>query len=217
VDPVDNGNVIFRKSVQETARIYYHNLVDFYPQGSFLLLAHSANGLFALELARLLIRNGKNVAFLGLLDTYPPGSIRQAKLTDRVKIHLINLQDKNIPEILKYVQHSVTRFLNRRRRRAVIDANMIERYEHKGQFKEVRNLILRAYKPEPYGERVHLFSATHRPWYMHWEPMEQWTTIVTGQLDIVPVTGDHMSMVKPPHVADLARKIEALLPRHENI
>jgi amino acid adenylation domain-containing protein len=217
VDPVDNGNVIFRKSVQETARIYYHNLVDFYPQGSLLLLAHSANGLFALELARLLVKNGKNVAFLGLLDTYPPGPTRQAKLTDRVKIHLINLQDKNIPEILKYVQHSVTRFLNRRRRRAVIDANMIERYEHKGQFNEVRNLILRAYKPEPYGEKVYLFSAIHRPWYMNWDPMKQWSNIVTGQLDIVPVTGDHMSMVKPPHVADLARKIEALLPRNEII
>jgi thioesterase domain-containing protein/acyl carrier protein len=216
LDPVANGSVVFHKSVQETARIYYHNLVDFYPKGPYLLLAHSANGFFALELARLLIKNGKDVAFLGLLDTYPPGTSKRAGMVDRIKIHLINLQDKSIPDILKYAWLSATRFLTRLRRWALRDARMIEQYEKKGQVKKARNLILHAYKPDPYEGKVVLFTATRHPWYMNWDPMEQWTDILAGQLDVVPITGDHMSMVKLPEVTQLARKIEALLPRHEN-
>ncbi len=79
------GKLVYRISVQETARIYYHNLVDFYPHGPYLLLGHSAHGFFTLEVARLLIENGQNVAFLGLLDTFPPGYKVQVNLIDRVK------------------------------------------------------------------------------------------------------------------------------------
>jgi len=71
--------------VQETARIYYHNLVDFYPQGPYLLLGHCAEGYFVLELARWLIQSGQEVAFLGLLDSYPPG---HGNLVNRVKLHI---------------------------------------------------------------------------------------------------------------------------------
>jgi amino acid adenylation domain-containing protein len=217
LDPVENGKVVFRKSVQETAKIYCHNLVDFYPQGPYMLLGHSANGYFALELARLLIESGKDMVFLGLLDTYPSGSVwRQANPVDRMKIHLNNLQDKNLPDVLKYFGLSARRFLIRWRRRSAMDAKTIERYELKGQVKEVRSLLLRTYTPEPYEGRVILFSAARRPWYMRWDPMEQWTNILTGQFEIVPIPGDHMSVLKPPQVTLLARKIEALLARHEN-
>jgi thioesterase domain-containing protein len=93
---------------------------------------------------------------------------------------------------------------------------MIDLFEKKGHVKEVRSLLLGAYKPEPYEGQVTLFIAKHRPWYMRWDPMEQWANILTGQLNIVPIPGDHMSVLKSPHLDLLARKIETLLPRHEN-
>jgi thioesterase domain-containing protein len=216
VDPVENGKVVYRKSVQETAKIFYRNLVDFYPQGPYSLLAHSAYGYFALELARLLAQSGKDVNFLGLLDTFPPGPRRQANLVDRVKIHIINLHDKNLPGILQYIGRSALRFSTRWRRRAVLDAGLVEYYEKKGQVKEVRSLLLRAYKPEPYEGQVTLFTATHRPWYMRWDPMEHWTNTLVGNLEKVPIPGDHLSALTSPHFYLLARKIESLLPRHDN-
>jgi thioesterase domain-containing protein/acyl carrier protein len=216
VDPFEDGKVVYRKSVQETAKIFYRNLVDFYPQGPYSLLAHSAYGYFALELARLLVQSGKEVNFLGLLDTYPPGPRRQATLVDRVKIHILNLQKKNFPYVLQYFGSAVRRFLTRWRRRAVVDAGWIEYYEKKGQVKEIRNLLLRAYHPEPYLGQVTLFTATHRPWYMRWDPMEDWANILTGKLEVVPIPGDHMSALTSPHLDMLARKIESLLRRHDN-
>ena len=213
VEPVENREVVYRTSVQETAKIYYRNLVDFYPKGPYLLLGHSTHGNFTLELARLLISSGKKeVAFIGLLDTYPPGYSRQANPVDRTKIHLINLRDKNLQEILQYARLSAQRFSTRWRRRAALDAKTIERYEQEGNVAEVRSLLLRSYKPEPYSGKVTLFSATNHLWYVRWEPMEQWVKILTGQLDIVSVPGDHMSMFEQPQVGLLAEKIEACLP-----
>ena len=213
--PFEEGQLAYRESVQETARIFYQRLIEFHPQGPYLLFGHSANGYFALELARLLRENGKTVAFLGLLDTYPPGPRRQASPVDRMKIHLNNLQDKNLSQIMQYVGLSAQRLLTRWRRRSAMDAKTIERYIRNGQIKEVRSLLLRAYKPEPYDGQVTLFSATHRPWYMRWDPMEQWANTLTGQLNIVPIPGDHMSVLQSPQVELLAEKIEALLPQHE--
>jgi thioesterase domain-containing protein len=214
--PYEGGQLKFRESIQETAKIYYRNLVDFYPKGPYLLFGHSANGFFALELARQLRENGRTVAFLGLLDTYPPGPQRRANLIDRMKIHIANLQDKNLPEILQYIGRSARRFSNRWWSRVARDARTIERYEQEGQFKAVRSQLLRTYKPEPYKGQVTIFTATHRPWYMRWDPMEQWAKTLTGQLNIVPIPGDHMSVLQPPQVALLAKKIKALMPRHEN-
>ena len=208
--------MVYHKSVQETARIHFHNLVDFYPQGPYLLLGHSAHGYFALELARLLTEAGKEVAFLGLLDTSPPGSERKAKPVDRMKIHLINLQDKNLVEIFHYFEGSVLRFVTRWQRRASTEARLIERFETKRRVKAVRNSLAHAYKPEPYAGKVTLFSATQRPANKDTKPMEAWANTLTGPFAIVPIPGDHMSALKPPLVTELAKIIEALLPRRKN-
>ncbi len=212
LEPVDFGVKNPGQSIQEAARVYYRNLVNFYPKGPYLLLGHSGHGFFALELARLLIKNGKDVAFLGLLDTLPPGPKRQAHPVDRVKIHMINLRGKNLVEILQYSQSSILRFLARRRSKAEMNAVTIKRFEQEGRGEDVWKLILGTYKPEPFEGKVTLFSATQRLWYIRWDPMEPWRKYLTGQFEIVPIPGDHMSAFEPPHVAVLAEKINAQLP-----
>jgi thioesterase domain-containing protein len=211
LEPVENGEKILLPSIQETARIYYRNLVDFYPEGPYLLLGHSAQGFFALEVARLLIKAGKEVAFLGLIDTFPPGPKRQASPIDRVKIHILNLQDKNPAEILQYFQHSFQRFLARRSKKAGEVENLIERYEQEGRADERWKIILHAHEPEPFEGKVTYFSCTQRLWYERWDPLEPWRKYLTGQVDMVPIPGDHMSSLRPPHVAVLAEKINTLL------
>jgi amino acid adenylation domain-containing protein len=215
LEPIENGEKILRPSVQETARIYYQNLVNFYPKGPYLLLGHSAHGFFTLELARLLNENGKEVAFLGLLDSLPPGPPRQANLIDRVKIHIINLRGKNLVEILQYFHGSILRFLARWRSKREMKPSIIERFEKEGRAGDIRRLVLGTYKPEPFKGKVFLFSATQPqpPWYIRWDPMDPWRKYLIGQVDIVPIPGDHMSAFEPPHVAMLAQKIEELLPQ----
>ena len=213
LDPVENGKLTYRVSVQETAKIYYKNLVDFYPQGPYMLLGHSAYGYYALELARLLIQRGCEVAFFGLLDTFPPGYKRQARLVDRMKIHLDNLQDKSLKGVVRYAWQSNKRFSKRFWIRTGLKTKIIKHYEKKEQTQEVKDLLRSTYKPEPFEGRVTIFSATHRPWFMRWDPLEPWANFLTSPLDIVPIPGDHMSVLQHPQVTLLAEQIEARLPR----
>ena len=215
LNPVENGKIVYRKSVRDTAKILFRNLVDFYPRGPYLLMGYSASGYYTVELARLLIQNGREVDFVGLLDTYAPGGAWQVDQVDRAKFHMINLKGKSLPEILQYIGGSIQRFSIRLRRRGT-NAKKIERYEQKGQVMDVRTLLTLTYKPEPFEGKVTLFSATSLPIQIHGDPMEGWTHIFSGQFEIVPVPGDHSSLLKPPHVAVLAGKIKEQLPRHEN-
>ena len=217
LEPIENGEKVLRPSVQETARTYYQNLVNYYPKGPYLLLGHSAHGFFTLELARLLIENGKEVAFLGLLDSLPPGPPKQATLVDRVKIHMINLRGKNFAGILQYFQGSIQRFLARWRSKREMKPSKIEHFQKEGRAGDMRRLVLGTYQPEPYEGNVILFSASlpEPPWYMHWDPMDRWRKYLIGQVDIVPIPGDHMTAFEPPHAAVLAGKIEARLPHQE--
>jgi len=212
LEPFENDVRVQRQSVQETARVYYQNLVDFYPEGPYLILGHSAHGYFALELARWLVQNGKEVAFLGLIDSLPPGPARQASLPDRVKIHIDNLQDKNWEEIRQYFQDAVMRFRARRRNKSEMNPATIKIYDEQGRAGEVRKLILGSYRPEPYEGKVILFSASQRHWYIRWEPMEAWKKYLIGQVEIVPIPGDHMSAFEAPHATLLAEKIQKWLP-----
>ncbi len=211
--PSENGRVVYRESVQETAKIYYHNLVDFHPGGPYLLIGHSEHGYYTLELARLLIQNGLEVSFLGLLDTYPPGSKMQAKPIERMKIHIGNLRNKNLPEVLQYAALSARRFSTRIWNRTGQSARMVRHYEKKEQTLEIRSLLRSTYKPEPFTGKVTLFAASQRPKFVHGNPMEKWNGTLTGEVEIVPIAGDHMTALRPPHVTLLAKKIEALLPR----
>jgi amino acid adenylation domain-containing protein len=208
--PVENGKEVYRKSVQDTAIIYYHNLVDFYPQGPYLLIGHSGRGLFTLELARVLLQNGKDVAFLGLLDTRLHSSIPPVK---RLKFHANNLMRKNLPQMLQYTQISLRRFSTRASIK-ILNPKTVERYQKEGrvQVQEVMHHLMRTYVPKPYPGQVTLFSIANLPSEIHENPIKRWAKTFTGQFNIVTVPGDHVTMLKQPHVAFLAEKIDALLP-----
>jgi amino acid adenylation domain-containing protein len=216
VNSMEDGQVVYRKSVQETARIYYQNLVGFYPQGPYLLLGHSAHGFFALEVARLLIENGQTLSFLGLLDTFPPGYKVHVNIIERVAFYARNFEGKSFREALQFLGSSMKRFTARRLSQAGMEERVFERLEEQGQIKEVRSLMLESYTPEPFTGPVTILTATERPSYLKKDPVEQWGNTLKGKLDIVPVPGGHMSILRAPLVAELAEQIESLLSTNIN-
>ncbi|MDG5498192.1 non-ribosomal peptide synthase/polyketide synthase [Marinobacter sp. BGYM27] len=61
-------------SLVAMARDYVRDLLQQQPHGPYHLLGWSMGGALALEMARLLERLGKSVAFVGLIDGYVPGA-----------------------------------------------------------------------------------------------------------------------------------------------
>ena len=211
--PSIDGHTIYRGSVQETAGILLQCLTNFQAEGPYLLLGHSAHGLYAIELARQLREKGGRVAFLCLLDTYFPGSRKQVKFLDRLKIHLANIQGKNIPETIDYFINAAGRIITRSR-----IAKKYGDLKSEGEVKEknMREGLAYQYRPELYDGDVYLFSASQRPWFIRWNPMEKWSSIFTGFFENVIVQGDHMSMLKPPNVDELAGMINERLSHIED-
>jgi len=74
-------------------------------------------------------------------------------------------------------------------------------------------MIMREYRMETYPGKVTLFWATDRPRYLRGDPLEQWKKFIAGQFDVIPVIGDHSSILHSPNSDVLARKIETLLPQ----
>jgi amino acid adenylation domain-containing protein len=208
--PFEDGKLTYRESVEEVARIYYRCLTNFDPNGPYILLGHSGQGFFALELARLLAREGKEVAFLGLLDTYPPGSTKRVKWVDRMKIHLGNIQNENLIGVLSYIFQSLRRLVFRNMP-ALWSARSGKSLERKGAIQERVSDLARAYHPDVFTGGVTIFSAESRPWYIRWNPMDRWVDFLTGKVEIIATPGDHSSIFKPPHVAILAEKIAEIL------
>ena len=62
------------------ASAYLAEILQLQPEGPYYLAGHSFGGYIAMEVARHLLDQGLQVAFLGLCDTYPPGPRRQASL-----------------------------------------------------------------------------------------------------------------------------------------
>ncbi len=168
-------------------------------------MGHSAHGYYALELARLLIQNGQEVAFLGLLDTYPPSPKRWTNLKDWVKFHIYNLQNKKIPEILQDFGQSIQGF-------SMHMWHQVSYSQEKKVIESQYSLLAASYKPEAFDGRVILFSTNHRNLYINGNPMGPWANIFTGQFEIVHVPGNHFTMFKSPYVAVLADKIKSHLP-----
>jgi thioesterase domain-containing protein len=57
-------------SIEEIAAHYAHELASFHKEGPFYLVGYSLGGMVAFEIAQQLIRLGREVAFLGLLDSW---------------------------------------------------------------------------------------------------------------------------------------------------
>ena len=212
--PIDNGRIVYRNSVQETAEDYFRNLVEFLPHGPYLLFGHSGYGFFVLELARLLIRNGKKDVFIGLLDSYPPGPLRPARFRDRIKIHSDNLHRMNPREIVQYFKESAGRFSERNS--SLIAKQRLDQHKQAGDTYRVERLLELKYEPDLIDFPVTLFEATERPWYIRWNRMENWQKFLRGTLEIIYIPGNHISALEPPHVTEFVEKVKLQVQKFED-
>ncbi|WP_309223726.1 non-ribosomal peptide synthetase [Micromonospora sp. CP22] len=67
--------------------------------------------------------------------------------------------------------------------------------------------LLRASDPlPPLLKPMHDLAGT-----LHLDPRNGWGELTTGRLDVLDVPGDHLALMEPPHVAEVARRITELL------
>ncbi|WP_052441699.1 type I polyketide synthase [Streptacidiphilus anmyonensis] len=217
-------------TMQDKAAHYLTLIRDIQPEGPYHLLGWSFGGCLAFEVARQLRQAGEAAGFVGLIDTILPSALpeqaspqqlmkRFARFSEYVeKTYGRHLElpydelaatpdDQQIDLVMRQVAEAgldMSPGIMEHQRTSYIDARVGERYV-----------------PEPYDGHLVLYRARQPqqlttaldPRYLRQETDLGWEPLCRS-LEIVPVEGDHLSVIDPPHVQTIAQHLtKALRPR----
>jgi len=201
----------YEMGMEYIASAYLAEILQLQPEGPYYLAGHSFGGYIAMEIARHLLERGLQVAFLGLCDTYPPGPRRQVSLPNRVLIHLQNLHGLGPRQVFGYFRD---RWINGMLKisRLVFVRSFLKQIGFRPKKAMIAARISRfGYNPAPYQGNAFLFKVGQRPWYVRWDPMENWHKYIQGKLEIREIPGEHGNLMFEPYVQDLARQLNDCL------
>jgi thioesterase domain-containing protein len=201
-----DGEAQPQDSLEDIAAFYTREICQVEPEGPYLLLGWSLGGLVAIEIARRLQKQERQVAFLALLDTY-------------LTTHDPNVTEVDDHSVLKWIAPHLGLSLDELRK-APLDQRWQRIAEQAKSAKgigihEIRRLaeVCRAqlaaaarYEPQPYhGDAVLLHARNGNA-----EQDPRWKTMCP-QLRIEPVPGDHFSMLREGNVEILAERLKTHL------
>ena len=199
------GDSLYNLTVEQVASVFIQNIKDFQPEGPYYLAGYSFGGLIAFEIAHQMATKGDRVAFLGIVDSTAPGRRQGAKWTDRLRIHTSNLQALSWQERLKYLNESTARGLLRLSRRKILKEVIPVRKMIGSDHLKATSRASRSYFPDSrYAGAITVFKVSEEPWYVRWDRMKGWQTLVQGNIKIIQVPGNHANIMKAPQVRELA-------------
>ena len=151
------------------------------PDGPYQVMGHSAAGLIAFEIARQLRDQGNAVSKLVLLDSdLPRGTGALAGKVVRQPLRAARYAGSLVGQSLGL---------------GATDDPITLRSARAGAYY--------LYRPKPYDGSATLITSAERA--NSDDLINKWQSLVTGGLTAVAAPGDHISMLKEPHVGELAR------------
>jgi thioesterase domain-containing protein len=205
------------------ARSYVELIREFQPQGPYRLAGHSFGALLAFEMARLLVEEGQEVAWLGIVD---------AELDDRahtpvrrwahrlaIPFHYGRAAMRDPAASLKRLFRDVIPGLVRRGfSRLHRDATLAEAEATwmEGASEAHRRLathfieLAAAYRPRPYRGSMTYFLPEVRRFHLFADPLPVWRRVTAGEVEIEHVPGPHVGMV----AGKTGRLVAAGIDRH---
>lgn len=179
-------------TARELAAVYVEHLQAAQQRGPYCLCGYSAGAVMALEIASQLRARGEAVGLLALLD---PLFARYTRF-EHLSYHG-----------LQRVYRITEKILTRKPRLMQILSAMFE-----DQGLEAHLEALAGYKPEPYPGEIVYYRAR---WTVGRSPMlvRQWKWLTRARFRVEVVPGGHHTFIRPPHVAELARRLRLELQK----
>jgi amino acid adenylation domain-containing protein len=196
--------------------------------GPYRLAGWSFGGVLAYEIAQLLMDDGHEIEFLGLMDAIcPDGSGDTCQKTPEAVL-LEMCEEKRLEGVCEpstrdfFSAASFVPFAPHREFHELFSGYQAlralpENLEHLSAQEalvqcsnlELYSRVMAAYRPRPIGIPVHLYAASERPAQesslaasLGWE---RW--VPAHLLHIQAVPGSHRSMMKPPHIGTLGQRL----------
>lgn len=206
--------------VEAMARSYVTDIRARQPHGPYRLIGYSFGGLVAYEMARVLDQAEESVELV-LLDTTPherfwPSGARWEFLPRQARRYLRRLRHSQAAgrqALTRELTRGISALAYRLRARAISHVSLHE--DPAGlppQVLRVRQAALAAfasYRPCPVNLPLTLLRSELMLSHMC-DPRRIWRTL-TPALTTIDVIGDHLSMIRPPHLAVLAERLSESL------
>ncbi|MCB1090677.1 MAG: alpha/beta fold hydrolase, partial [Verrucomicrobiae bacterium] len=192
------------ESVETTAARYLSEMRKVRPEGPYILCGYSFGGVVAFEMACQLVRQGGEVALLGLFDTENPAAeARRLSMTERVAANWNDRSRANagviekVGALGKRVGSGLAYRLFFEAEYAV--AKALPPAKGSGWLKQVQlrqahERAMEAYLPPKYPGKLTLFRAImgHDKFDVGYE--YGWDSVVQGGIDVIDIPGNHVSV-----------------------
>jgi len=215
-------------SIREMADHYLKEMRELQPKGPYLLGGRSSGGTIAYEMACRLEAEGQEVALLALLDTFPAGYFkllsgsetrlqRLRRKTKKYQAHLSNLSQLGTAEKVAYIfrklKYAPAKAKHKLYRRAY------KLYKRFGRplppvlknIEEINFAAVKDYEPQTYAGNATLFLASDLT--ADYDSQDGWRELVRGDIETHVIPGNHLDIIKEPHVGLLADKLKGCLLR----
>jgi thioesterase domain-containing protein len=216
------------ETIEEIAAYYISEIMTVDSEGPYRLAGYSLGGNIAYEMGLQLTGMGKQVSFIGLLDTVAEGSVSHLPMNRQIGSngrYLLNYLFWNVSYFFKTSKESRISIIQRRwrglwKKLRGIDIKVKkedsvsrgEQHELPKYLRKVHRANLRAdrnYIIKSYSGQVHLFKATHQTFYIVDPVSYGWNKYALGGVIIHEIPGEHSSTFAPPndkHFASILQK-----------
>nr|WP_083263182.1 amino acid adenylation domain-containing protein [Desertifilum tharense] len=201
--------------IEAIASSYIQAIQTIQPNGPYYLGGWSFGGLVAYEMAQQLTQAGQEIALLAILDT--PAPTHHPTLSQSLKFLLGSALWSTLPFLRDYAVLLTQRFpwFSRSSWSAILRLMPEESRLQLMDESAVRSLLpivyansqaTYQYKPQPYSDCLTLFKATEQSDAIGRDPTLGWGAFAP-HIQVIPVPGNHLSLLKPPHVQTLAQQL----------
>ena len=212
-----DGKQVPISRVEDMANHYIKEIRTVQPNGPYFLAGYSFGGVVAFEMAQQLYAQGQKVALLALLDVKSPNLLHiRPSFAESVRIHLSNLWQLEPEERLKYIRDRIEYRVGKVNYKDFLIRELSKTGILTNQYLKVLDSNLQAskdYITPVYPGVVTLFRCQVQLLEFALHPELGWGELVTRDLEIHHIPGDHFGLLKEPRVRVLAEKLKLCLER----
>ena len=213
-------------TIKEMAAHYIKEMREIQPKGPYLIGGRSSGGTVAFEMACQLAALDEEVDLLAFIDTFPAGYFkllpgaasapgRFARRIKKLQTHSSNLRQLNFLQKLSYLATKLSYAPAKAKHKLYRRAFKI--YQRIGKplpsvlknIEEINFAAVKDYEPQTYAGNIALFLASDLT--ADYDLREGWRELVSGRIEAYEIPGNHIDIIKTPHVDALARKLRECL------
>ncbi|KAM3092340.1 amino acid adenylation domain-containing protein [Phormidesmis sp. 146-12] len=209
--------------IEAIAAYYIRAIQTLQPRGPYFLGGWSFGGLVAFEMAQQLTQAGHQISLLAMLDT--PAPCNKLSLYHSLKFLFGTALWSTLPFLLDYGALATNWLHSRNPRfarwqwssiaRQIPEAARLQLLDESAIASILKIVYANAqaayrYTPRSYRDRIILFKAVENSDAMGQDPTLGWSAL-TNNIQLHQVPGNHLSLLKPPHVQTLAQQLRSYL------